>query len=543
MTFLDLFAGIGGFRRGLELAGHQCVGFCEWDKYATASYTAMHLLTDEQQEKLAAMPLKQRQKEILKEEYRNGEWYASDIRDIHAGTMPKADCWCFGAPCQDFSVAGSRSGMAGERSSLVREVFRLLREAEERDRPEWLIYENVKGILSSNSGLDYLSILLEMEGLGYDVEWQIFNSKDWGVPQNRERVYTVGHLRAKGGQKIFPFPGEDGANQSEARLILMNETSSDTGGIRVPPIWERVYDTAGLSCTITASQNRQPNYAVSCQIEQSGNRGSAAPIARTSNSQDGKCYGCGQVSQCLSAGHGNCPKVALPVGNVNPSGHGISGNVWCVEGLCPTLTTNHGAGNNVCIPLGCIDPQGRKEDSVILCDTVPTLRAQAHGNEPEIVMPVLNPDKEESRQNGRRLKDAGDPAFTLTAQDRHGIAISVDDTYGSGVEVGIREAADASHPGLFVRLENDLVVYAIWYEKYRCYIVIRKLTPRECFRLQGWSDGYFDRAAFVNTDSQLYKQAGNGVTVTVVYAIGCALKEISNNDANGVGKDVRCQTM
>lgn len=70
MTFLDLFAGIGGFRRGLELAGHRCIGFCEWDKYAAASYTSMHLLTDEQREKLAALPQKQRQKEIMKE-----EWY------------------------------------------------------------------------------------------------------------------------------------------------------------------------------------------------------------------------------------------------------------------------------------------------------------------------------------------------------------------------------------------------------------------------------------------------------------------------------------
>ena len=142
-------------------------------------------------------------------------------------------------------------------------------------------------------------------------------------------------------------------------------------------------------------------------------------------------------------------------------------------------------------------------------------------------MPILNPEKEESRQNGRRLKEAGDPACTRTAQDRHGIAIGVDSP----------EAAKESHPGIFVQIEEDLLVYAIWYEKYRCYIVIRKLTPRECFRLQGWEDPYFDRAAMVNTDSQLYKQAGNGVTVPVVYAIGCAIRDIMNNDAPGVGKD------
>lgn len=162
MKFIDFFAGIGGFRRGLELAGHECVGFCEWDKYATASYTSMHLITDKQRAYLNTLTIKQRQKEILKDEYRNGEWYSSDIRTVDARSLPEADCWTFGAPCQDFSVAGKRAGLDGDRSSLVREIFRLLEEQEEKNRPEWIIYENVKGMLSSNRGLDYLSILSEM---------------------------------------------------------------------------------------------------------------------------------------------------------------------------------------------------------------------------------------------------------------------------------------------------------------------------------------------------------------------------------------------
>lgn len=99
MKFIDFFAGIGGFRRGMELAGHECVGFCEFDKFATASYISMHLITDSQRKYLESLPMKQRQKEILKEEYRNGEWYANDIRRVYAGDIPKADCWCFGFPC------------------------------------------------------------------------------------------------------------------------------------------------------------------------------------------------------------------------------------------------------------------------------------------------------------------------------------------------------------------------------------------------------------------------------------------------------------
>lgn len=149
MKFIDFFAGIGGFRRGMELAGHECVGFCEWDKFAVASYTSMHLITEEQRKHLATLPFKERQKEIRKEEYRNGEWYAENIMDVQAAELPDADCWCFGAPCQDFSIAGKRAGLDGNRSSLVREIFRLLNELPKKDRPEWLIYENVKGMLLS----------------------------------------------------------------------------------------------------------------------------------------------------------------------------------------------------------------------------------------------------------------------------------------------------------------------------------------------------------------------------------------------------------
>ena len=100
VTFIDYFAGLGGFRLGMEQAGHKCVGFCEADKFAVMSYTSMHLITDEQRKYLATLPLKERQKEILKEQYRNGEWYSDDIRRVNAGNPPpRADCWCFGAPC------------------------------------------------------------------------------------------------------------------------------------------------------------------------------------------------------------------------------------------------------------------------------------------------------------------------------------------------------------------------------------------------------------------------------------------------------------
>lgn len=197
MKFIDWFAGVGGFRRGMELAGHECVGFCEFDKYAVMSYTAMHLCTPEQLEYLSTLPLKERQKEILKDEYRNGEWYANDIRRVYAGDIPDSDCWCFGFPCQDISVAGKQLGFTGNRSSLFFRVMYLVGQLEEEKRPTYLFIENVKNLLSVNGGWDFARLLAEMDRGGYDAEWQVFNSKDFGVPQNRERVFIIGFLRGK----------------------------------------------------------------------------------------------------------------------------------------------------------------------------------------------------------------------------------------------------------------------------------------------------------------------------------------------------------
>lgn len=202
------------------------------------------------------------------------------------------------------------------------------------------------------------------------------------------------------------------------------------------------------------------------------------------------------------------------------------------------------------------------------------------GREPRIVLPVLTPDRINKLQNGRRFKEDGEPMFTLTAQDRHGVAIDVlgglytnpSPNYNRGVLNGISRTLKAdSHPagvalgiidtqgrnnkkvypknicptlrsethgnvpdvcinvggnatkqydGIYVEIPEGFTVYAIWYAKEHCYIVIRKLTPKECFRLQGWTDDYFEKAAFVSSDSQLYKQAGNGVTVPVIAEIG-----------------------
>ena len=437
MKFIDLFSGVGGFTRGLELAGHECIGHCELDKFAEASYRSMHTITEEQRKYLLSLPLKQRQKEILKEEYLNGEWYESDI--TKARNIPRADLWTFGAPCQDFSIAGRRAGLDGGRSSLVREVFRLLGERQKEDRPEWIIYENVRGMLSSNRGRDYLEILASLDELGYDVEWQNINSK-WFVPQKRERIYTIGHLRGRGGRKILPIKGASGENHLK-QLVQGSQGN-------------RVYNPDGISCTLNSRDGGQS--------------------ART-----------GLYAFGIDKSRNN-PKV-IDIAN------------------CIIAKEDSGVSN-------------RKSEGTA------------------VVIPVLTPDRINKRQNGRRFKDNGEPMFTLTTQDRQGVSIDLkafsSSTRGQPFRYGHTACLDHNcYQGVVVELKGGGTVYAVWSEKYGCYLAIRKLTPKECFRLQGWTDEYFEKAKEFNSDSQLYKQAGNGVTVDVVKAIGEKLKEQENEKA------------
>ena len=143
------------------------------------------------------------------------------------------------------------------------------------------------------------------------------------------------------------------------------------------------------------------------------------------------------------------------------------------------------------------------------------MRSSDYKDPQKVAIQVLTPDRANKRQNGRRFKEDGEPSFTLTGQDRHGVAIGIPLTDEDAEALGNTE----DHLGIFVQLAEDCIVYCVWYEPYDCYIAIRKLTPKECFRLQGWTDEYFERAQMVNSDSQLYKQAGNGVTVPVIAEI------------------------
>lgn len=173
ITILDLFSGIGGFSKAFQQAGYNIKKhyFSEIDKHAIAVY---------------------------QHNFKNSE-YVGSVTDVPS--IEKPDVITFGSPCQDFSLAGKRLGMGGERSSLITEAIRLI----SHYRPGVFIWENVKGAFSSNDGADFWAIIQAFANIGgYRLEWQLLNTA-WFLPQNRERIYLVGHLGKGSGKQVFPI--------------------------------------------------------------------------------------------------------------------------------------------------------------------------------------------------------------------------------------------------------------------------------------------------------------------------------------------------
>lgn len=529
MKFIDWFAGVGGFRRGMELAGHECVGFCEFDKFATASYISMHLLTEEQREKLEELPLKKRQKEILKDEYRNGEWYANDVRRVYAWDIPKADCWCFGFPCQDISVAGKQLGFQGNRSSLFFRVMYLVGQLKEEDKPTYLFIENVKNLLSVNGGWDFARMLIEMDKGGYDAEWQVLNSKDFGVPQNRERCFVIGHLRGRSAEKVFPVKRADGKNRvsiiahkdgyrRNTQVFDQNAITEalDTGQgggrghhVALPCFIDLCYKESKMTDTARCLKAR---YYKGVANHAGQDSGIALPVLtpdRAEKRQNGRRFKKdGEPMFTLTSQDRHGVATNIPV---NMARNVVADKIEVAHCLNANDSRKffgkNQRGNAVMKVLGCIDPQGRKTKRVTPRNEVPTLRSQSHGNEPNVCIKVA-----EATKQGYSDCRVGVDSVNL--------AIPGSKTRRGRVGKDVANTLDTScNQGIFVQVSEELTVYAVWYEKYQCYIAIRKLTPKECFRLQGWTDDYFEKAQFVNSDSQLYKQAGNGVTVPVIKAI------------------------
>lgn len=391
-TYVSLFSGVGGFEMALNKLGGNCVLASEIDKFANQAYEALY-----------------------------GQKTVGDITKIDEKDVPDHDLLVGGFPCQSFSVAGKRKGFDDVRGTLFFEIARIAKEKQ----PKVLLLENVKGLVNHDKGNTLNTMIQTLCEIGYTVDFTILNSKFFGVPQNRERIFIVAlrddlvtpepwiiegtTIVPRGKQRIQALEG--------VKTFNFDFPTNDTVTTRLRDVLETEVDekyylddekTAKLVAQLVA---KNPDERMSRQAVETFNV-STLPKEH------------GDIIHAFRREH-------------------------LKDGVCPTLSTR---------------PEGFKTAPLPIVE----------------VRPVLTPDRIEKRQNGRRFKDDGEEFFTLTGQDRHGVALG--------------------HA-----------------PKYR----IRKLTPLECFRLQSFPDEAHQALVDAGiSDSQRYKMAGNAVTVNVIEAIG-----------------------
>jgi len=219
MKYISLFAGIGGFDLALNRLGHECVWANEWDKYAAQIYKknfSKRWIQNKEGGNNANI-------KVGEEVYNRID--QRDIRTVPTSEIPNHDLLVAGFPCQAFSIAGKRRGFNDTRGTLFFEIARILKDKQ----PKFFILENVKGLLSHDNGNTFKTIISTLTELGYDLQWQVLNSKNFGVPQNRERVFIVGHLRGQPRPEVFPIGTSNTENEPE-RVLAHTLNSSDWRG-------------------------------------------------------------------------------------------------------------------------------------------------------------------------------------------------------------------------------------------------------------------------------------------------------------------------
>ena len=502
------------------------VNFCEFDKYATSSYCAIH--------------------------NENESKNLGDITKVDETKLEPFNMICGGSPCQDFSVAGKQKGsvwtckdceheynpltvhwserdkcpccgsnnIEKTRSSLLVEYLRVIR----ANKPNFGMYENVKNIVGKQFKDTFKMFTDELDEYGYNVYWKVLNAKDYGIPQNRERVYLIFIKKElDNGKFTYPEPFDNGMrlkdileeNVDEKFYISEDKvqrfiqtlhidksyegsnTPKFVGNVNRPDFGTGyaggVWDANNISPTLTTMQGggRQPHimqgidksYNNTKQIEIANcltaredrgisNRKSEGTavleVGRTDNHQKGGVYSTDGISPTLLATSYKQP-VQIKVdniGNINPSGKGMNGNVFDENGLAPTLTTNKGEGNKIAIH------EVNQEDN----------------NKPK--ERFFRQALETFENSNANYGDTID-AFNKRV-NRSGYSLTLT-TRPEGFKTAI------------LPVTND--------------IRIRKLTPKECFRLMGFSDENFEAAEKIVSNSQLYKQAGNSIVVDVLYYI------------------------
>jgi DNA (cytosine-5)-methyltransferase 1 len=474
MKYVELFAGIGGFRSALDALGMECVFASEIDKYAITSYKTLY----------------------------GGEELHGDIIKVDEKDIPDHDLLVGGFPCQAFSLAGLRQGFEDARGTLFFDIARIASEK----RPKWLLLENVKGLLSHDKGNTFETMCRILHDIGYAIDFQVLNSKHYGVPQSRERIFIVANrdaahedwniqgndILAKTKRRIqgidvrtfnFNFPKN---NKVEKRLrdVLESEvapkfylTPEKTATLIArlnenPPrnsMSQQFSDGSGISLPLTATYcngigpgdvGKQKRTHVMTHELTRNEIGKEINTAVTLLARDYK----GLMNYPMNGVVEQYEPDVECVGRINVNGHDFLKRVYDAEGLSPTLHTNGG---------------GNTETKIAV---------------------------REATKTGYAIAEEGDSInFTQPNSDtRRG---RVGKQIANTIETSCHQA----------------VVH-----EYK----IRKLTPRECFRLQGFSDDQFNKLIEAKlSDTQLYKQAGNAVTVNVISALGKALLAYENNNS------------
>ena len=407
LKILELFAGIGAASKALSRLGieHEIVDAVEIDKYAIKSFNAIHGTNFETQD------------------------ITTWDKDI------KVDLIMHGSPCQDFSVAGKQAGGdfgSGTRSSLMYETIRIVGKL----RPKYVVWENVKNILSKSHKHNFDRYLETLETLGYKNYYQVLNAKDYGVPQNRERVFTISIL----GDENFIFPEKQELNlrlKDVLEEVVDEKYYLSDKTIKTMMKYNENYNPCGLSPTLTT------------ELAHSTGKNLSPKLVKEI-----------EYAEKLKAKEPKCIQVAQMYGTEkepNPQ----AGRVYDANGISPTMDSCSG-GNRM---PKVIEYNGKEVELPAIC--------ASRGRNPE------NPS---------------------------------DRTPGNYVEQRIEVNTQGTSNTLTSVQKDNYVLEGNT-------IRIRKLTPKECFRLMGFDDEDFEKAAQVNSNSQLYKQAGNSIVVNVLEAI------------------------
>lgn len=476
LKVFEAFAGYGSQRMALRNLGieHEVVATSEFDKYADASYQSIHGET----------------------------WNMGDITKIDVDDVPDHDLFTYSFPCQDISVAGKGKGFSkdsGTRSGLLWESERIIK----AKKPKYLLMENVKNLISEKFMPGFVEWISALEELGYSNYYEVLNAKDFGTPQNRERVFMVSIL-GEHEPYVFPKPIklekrlkdvlEDEVDEKyyldDERAQQLVATITDSNEIGYVPYKEggkqhqsnTVYDKEKVAPTIEARDYKGAKQILEPEIK--------------------------QVLQYNSENRENTQRFRT----YDPSG------------IAPTLNTMQGGGREPHIPepkIAASRGRGKNNDQQLEMNKDDTSNALTTVEKDNYVLEGVDvhPFSKKLEFNGYKQRDISPcllatdykaPKTVLEKEFIGTLASGASEEFGVGYMEGLSKTLKANT----VTTNHMPKVYGT-NTGYR----IRKLTPLECFRLMGVTDEDFYKAQAVNSNTQLYKQAGNSIVVSVLEAI------------------------